>query len=314
MYIYMYISMYIYIYILYIYVYIYTCMCMYVRLYHCFQWHHKISAQEHAQSTAGPEMSKMQHLELEQSLHSKEEPYPQGILHTRRFTCSFVKVPLENENLCPWAKWRYCAGCHWTLSSPSLLKPKQYTINYTEMDGLKDFEPPLHQKASQHILFNHIGWPSLCDVLGGLSSDWNCWKGPSGTSSVNSACENTWITKSAPGVARRLHLQAKFRPLVCLPLQSLPWNRKSSPVRSLELAPKRAEKSSLSGKSHWNWISSRVLLGLPGALQRAQVPSEYQLSEIAERIYICNVVQDWIEHLSLETSKVQFLGVVHLTS
>ena len=60
-------------------------------------------------------------------------------LHTRRSTHGFVKVLLENENLCPWTKWKYSVGCHWTLSSPSLLKAKQDSINCTEMDGLKDF-------------------------------------------------------------------------------------------------------------------------------------------------------------------------------
>ena len=117
-----------------------------------------------------------------------------------------MKVQLENENRFLWTKWIYSLGCHWTLISPNLLKAEQYSINYcTEMDGLYEgFSAPLHQRASQHILFNHICWPPLCEVLGGPSSDWNCWKGLSGTFCVsNSACQYiSWITKFTLGLAR----------------------------------------------------------------------------------------------------------------
>ena len=94
-------------------------------------------------------MSKTQHIELEQSLHSKGEPYPQWILHNRQSTRSFVKVQLEDEIFSLWTKWIYSLGCHWTLISPSLLKAEQYSINYcTEMDGLYEgFSAPPTSKS-----------------------------------------------------------------------------------------------------------------------------------------------------------------------
>ena len=107
-----------------------------------------------------------------------------------------------------------------------------------------------------------------------------------------------------------LHLQAKRRPLVCLPLQFLPWNQKSSPVQrlgnevmvtpwSLQWGPKIASKEIVAFgevplKLDFQWS----LIGLPmcpstGATSAKQVSINYlELPKKTASVIVCNVAQD----------------------